>query len=299
MADETMGRQVINISDTVSNTVKNLGQELSGNNLEEKRDKMILDHVFCFTGLAGGVGTSTVVANIAYLLKKMHYSVLVVDTNILYPIQHTFFKIKQEIETTDFFSFLYGDATLGESIKYPMGSDLGVLIANNRTLENTIDAETREAGIAFYECLDRVGSLFDFILIDCGNNLLSELTNSALYKADRIIAVMDENIECLSNYSRMTSAMACSGIDYTRVKTIMNKRTSIQYSKSIFNDFGIELLAVLPFDLGVMESGLRGEIFCQKGASMSKNAALFVQRMNQIATSMKRLSGETRADEEV
>lgn len=291
MAEELKGRQVINLSENLNSTVKNLGRELSGADLQEKRNKMILDHIFCFTGLAGGVGTSTLVANTAFTLKKLGYSVLIIDTNIMYPIQHSFFRIKQEVSTKDFFSFLYGECSLGECIKYPMGNDLGVMLANNRGLIDFVDTETKESANAFIECLERVGSLFDFVLIDTGNNLGSELTNAALYKADKIIAVMDENIECLSNYNRLTGAMGACGIDYTRIKTVMNKRTSIQYTKSIFKDFGIDLIAVLPFDLAIICSGLKGEIFCQKGESMSRTAAAYAKGVKEFAQMLVQISG--------
>lgn len=291
MAEGLQGRQVVNLSEGFNSTVKNIGKELSGADFNEKRKKMILDHIFCFTGLAGGVGTSTIVANTAFSLKKKGYSVLIIDTNIMFPIQHSFFKIKQEVSTKDFFSFLNGECTLGECIKYPIGHELGVIIANNRGLIDLVDAETKESANAFIELLERVGSLFDFVLIDTGNNLNSELTNAALYKADRIIAVMDENIECLSNYNRLTQAMGTCGIDYSTIKTVMNKRTSIQYSKSNFKSFGIDLIAMLPFDLGVIGSGLKGELFCQNGESMSRTASAFVTGIADLAYEIAKLSG--------
>lgn len=289
MADEVRGKQIIDISGGLSKGITQLGKDLSGR--EQSEQVLLLDHVFCFVGLAGGVGTSTIVANLAYLLKKMKYSVLVIDTNILFPIQHSFFKIKQEVETKDFFGFLFGECQLGECIKYPMGNDLGVIVSNNRGMVDLVESDTKESAQAFSECLERVSSLFDFVLIDASNNINSEIVNTAMYKSDRIIAVMDENIECLSNYNRLTNAMGVCGIDFNRIKTIMNKRTSIQYGKTIFNQFGIDLMQVLPFDLSVMGSGLRGELFVSKGESMSKTAAAFVSGMRDLAENMEELSG--------
>ena len=297
MAEELQSRQVVNLSESINSTVKHISRELSGADFNEKRQKMILDHIFCFTGLAGGVGTSTVVANTAYSLKKKGYSVLIIDTNIMFPIQHSLFKIKQEVSSKDFFSFLNGECTLGECIKYPMGTELGVILANNRGLIDLVDAETKESANAFIEMLERVGSLFDFVLIDTNNNLNSELTNAALYKADRIIAVMDENIECVSNYNRLTQAMTTCGIDATTIKTVMNKRTSIQYSRSTFKSFGIDLIAMLPFDLGIIGSGLKGEIFCKSGESMGKTASSFINGIKDLADNIVKLSGGHSRDE--
>lgn len=299
MADDMMrGKQIVNISDMTREGVRNLGRELSGVDSQVDSKKLLLDHVFSFIGLAGGVGTSTIVSNIAHELVKMNRSVLVIDLNIMYPIQHSLFKIRQELTTKDLYSLLTGECTIGESIKYPMGKSLGVLVANNRGLVDYIDTDSKDGSIALTECLERMSSLFDFVLLDCSNNLSNELVNAALYKSDRIMAVMDENLECLSNYNRITNAMGACGIDYMRVKTIMNKRTSIQYNKSIFKEFGIDLVSTLPFDLGIIESGLKGEIFCQKGSSTSRTAAIFVQNIKEIAKSMERLSGSTKEDSE-
>lgn len=296
MADQVLsGKQVANISEMTKNSLRGLGRELSGKT-DDSGKRLILDHIFAFVGLAGGVGTSTLVANLAAQLVKNNRTVLVIDLNILYPIQHSLFKIKQEVETKDLFSYLTGECPLGEGIKYPMGRDIGVFVANNRGLVDLLDSDTKDAATALTECLERVSSLFDFVLIDCSNNLENELVNAALYKADRIMAVMDENIECLSNYNRMVGAMAACGIDYMRVKTIMNKRTSIQYSKSVFSDFNIDLVSVLPFELGIIESGLKGEIFSVKADTTSRNAAIFCQKLKEIAKSMERLSGSTEED---
>lgn len=296
MADEVRGKQIINLSDITRDSVRSLGKELSGVNSDGNK-KLILDHVFSFVGLSGGVGTSTIIANVASELTKMGRSVIIIDLNIMYPIQHSFFKLKQELETKDLCSFLGGEATLGECIKYPAGRDLGILIANNRGIVEHIDADSKDGSNALTECLERLSSLFDFVLIDCSNRLENELINTALYKSDRIMAILDENLEGLSNYNRLCSAMGACGIDYMRVKTILNKRTSIQYNRSILKDFNIDLIQVLPFELGIIESGLKGEIYCRKGASTSKTASAFVQGIKNIARSMERLSGSTADDE--
>lgn len=273
--------QVINIASSIKQTTKGLSTELSGRNIATK--KIILDHVFAFAGLAGGTGTSTILANVAYKLAKMGNSVLVIDINIMYPIQHSFFGIKQEIKTDDIVSYISGECTVGEAIKYTPGNKIGLLIANNRSLDKLVDVDSKTGAIALTECLERLGGLFDYILIDTNINLNNELTNAAMYRADKIITVMDESLECLSNYDRLVTAMGNCGIDPGRIRTVMNKRTSIFYNQKVLDDFGIELIEVLPFNLGVIESGLAGEIFSEKGASTAKTATEFNDRITDLA----------------
>jgi MinD-like ATPase involved in chromosome partitioning or flagellar assembly len=292
MADEVRGKQVVDISGSINKGIRNIKEELGG--ARDKETIKLLDHVFCFVGLAGGVGTSTIVANLAYTLRKMQYSVLVIDTNILYPIQHSFFRIQQQVEVKDLVTFLNGECTLGECIKYPKGGDLGIIMANNRSMVDLVDSETRDSAMAMRECIEKVSRLFDFVLIDASNNLQSEIINEVMYRSNRIIAVMDENVECLSNYNRMTAAMGVCGISSNGIKTIMNKRTSLQYGVGVTNQFGIDVMSILPFDLGVISCGLRSEIFVEKGESLNRTAAQYVSGIRDLAEMMEELSGGER-----
>lgn len=289
---EITNEQIVNLTSVIKEGKKNLSVELSGRNLG--REHVIIDHIFSFIGLAGGVGTSTLLANTAAMLKKDGFSVLIIDTNILYPIQHSFFKIKQDAEINDpkdLCAHLSGTCELGEAIRYTHNNQIGVMVANNRGFIDLVDLDTKEASRNLDLCLDKLRSLFDFILIDCSNSIQNELVNTALFKSDSIIAVMDENIECLSNYNRMTTAMGSCGIEFGRIQVVFNKKTSIYYNSSIIDQFGISLLNILPFDLGVIESGLRGEIFCERGESTARTASVFVERIKELSKSIQDMGG--------
>lgn len=276
-----------NIPDIVNSTAKQLARDLSG--VGTKGTKKLIDNIISFVGLAGGTGASTVLANIATLLNKQGFSVLVIDTNIMYPIQHSLFDIKQEITKKDLFSYLVGDDILGECIEYKNNS-LGIMVANNRTLVNYVDTDSREASNNLLEMLDRVCNLFDVVLIDASVRLDYDIVNTCLYKSDYIYCVMDESVECLSNYTRFKNALQASGIDMNNIHVIMNKRTNIYYP-NIFDQFEMDLIGILPFDTAIIESGLKSEIFCDKGSSISKNATLFIKNIKEIISKMLELGG--------
>ena len=86
--------------------------------------------------------------------------------------------------------------------------------------------------------------------------------------------------------------MAASGIDtYTKMKVILNKRTDIPYNEYPFKKLNIELVEILPFEQDIIYSSLRSEVFCDKGASRSKNAAAFYNGMVSLTDSILKNGG--------
>lgn len=273
--DDTYNDDGFDLKSTVNRGVNKVIKVLSGS--DYKIHKKMIDNLIVVMGLAGGVGTSTLVSNIAYLAEKQDLSVIVVDTNITYPTQHIYFGIKQQIKKNDLVSFIGGGAKLGECIDYK--GEVGVVYANNRTLTDLVNCDNADASANFGKMLDSLSDLFDLVIVDCSNKVENDIINMALYKADTLYTVMDENIECLSNLERIKNNMQLTGISTNKIKNIMNKRTSIFYNESILKSFKIQLIDILPFDTAVIESGLKGEIFCKSGASSRDTASQFVGRM--------------------
>lgn len=277
-----------NISKIISEATTSVIKELSGGPV--RHEPKVVDNLMAFVGTAGGVGTSTIVANLAYTIKRRGLTVLVIDLHIAYPIQHNYFKVKQEIDKPDLVSFLLGKNSIGESIE--SRGDISVLVANNRTLMDEINCDTDLCSKNFEAAIEKIRPLFDVIIMDCPNDLKSDIVNTALYRADFIYTVWDENIECISNIERMRRNMALSGIEeYNKVKAVFNARTSIHYSRYPFDRLNLEVIATFPFELAIKESALKGNIFCEKGASLSKNAALYVDEMSRLAKKVLEIGG--------
>ena len=264
-----------NLKNSLNKKANRLIKTFSGS--EFKVHKKMIDNLITFTGLAGGVGTSTIVANLASFAEKKDISVVVVDTNIEYPIQYNYFGIRQQIKKNDLVNYLNGSSKLGDCIDYK--GEVGLIFPNNRNLVDLVNCDGGDAAGNFSKMLSDLSDLFDLVLVDCSNRVENDIVNMALYKADVIYAVFDENISCLSNIERLRNNLQITGITTNKIKTIMNKRTNIHYSKTILKGFDIEPVDILPFDTAVIESGLRGEIFCNKGASNRETASQFVCRM--------------------
>lgn len=280
-------------------TKKNIGQiaELQASKIiadfsgkSNKNSVKIIDNVIAFIGAAGGTGTSTVVANLAYSIAKKGMTVLVVDLNIQYPVQHCLLGFKQEIEKKDLVSFLLGKNHLGESIETK--DNMSLMFANNRYLMDQINCDTPVCAKNLTETLDRVRPMFDIIIIDCPRSMEFDIVNSVLYSCDTIYSVWDEGISCIANIDRMRKNMQVSGIEaYSKMKVVFNKKTNIHYTKYVFDQLGLKVVETLPFDTALIESGLKGEVFCEKGASMSRNAAAFSNSMGSLADKVLEIGG--------
>jgi len=273
-----------NLGDITSEKAQNLIKTLSGG--EMRHTKKIIDNLIVFSNPSGGTGVSTLLSNIAYLAARQGLRVLVIDLNIMFPVQHLYFgNSGDELEKPDLMGFLLGEVTLGEAIQTK--DNISLLVATNRGLMDSINAEADAATSNFQEGIQRLRQLFDLILIDCPMRIDHNLCNHAFYIADAIYMVWDEGISSISNTEKIRRNMALSGIDvYTKMRVILNKRTGIHYTKYPFDKLNMELVGILPFDQELIYSGLRSEIFCDKGASSSKVAAAFYDEMERITNTI-------------
>lgn len=269
-----------NVGKVATEAAVDIIKRLSGSDV--KRTKKIIDNVVTVSNAAGGTGASTVLSNIAYIVSKKGFKVLVIDLNIMYPVQHSSFNLKQVIEKPDLVSYLLGKNSLGQSIDSTEKSS--ILYANNRSLMDYINCESDIAVVNFTTALDKARQLFDLVLIDAPMRIDHTLINTAFYLSDQIYLTWDEGISSIANTERIRRNMASSGIDsYTKMKVILNKKTNIHYSSYPFQKLNIELAQILPFDTEIIDNSLRSKIFCDKGASSSENANIFYAGIVRLA----------------
>lgn len=278
-----------NIGKITSDKAKSLIKQLSGG--EVKQSKKIIDNIIVFTNACGGSGASTVMANAGFLAAEKGMRVLIIDLNIMYPSQHIYFaKGDAKIDKPDLFGYLIGKDALGDAIETT--GNISLLYANNRTLMDSMNAESDIAVTNFQEAINKVRQLFDLVFIDCPMHVEHALCNTAFYIADAVYMIWDEGIGSISNTEKIRRNMAASGIDvYTKMKVVLNKRTNIHYNNYPFQKLNIELVQILPFEPDIIYSSLRSEIFCEKGASKSKNADIFFNGMRTLTDAIMENGG--------
>lgn len=277
-----------NISKVTADKANSIIKELSGANIDKK--KKIIDNLVLFTGASGGTGVSTLVANIGYALAKKGLHVLVIDLNILFPSQYNYLGIKQSLEENDLLSFLFGECSVGESIK--QSADMDLVYANNRSIPDMINASNNQSLQNFSIFLKKVRNLYDIILIDCPMRIDDMLCNTAMYYADSIYCVWDEGLSSIANTERVRRALALTGVDsYTKMRAILNKRTAIRYNTLPMDKMNLELVGILPFSSDVIDSSLGAQIFCDKGKATSDNGIEFAKKIVEIADKVAKIGG--------
>lgn len=274
---------VENISSITSEKAVSLIRSLSG--ADNRYDKRVIDNVVVFTNASGGTGASTLVANMGYVAAREGLRVIIIDLNLLTPIQHAYMGIQPEIGKKDMVDYLLGRCPLGEAIITKNEDTLSavgisLMFANNRAIMDSLNCEDKIAVRNFKTALEKCKQLYDLVLIDCPMKIEHAMINTAMYKCDQMYMVWDEGLSSVANTERLRRNMALCGIEaYTKMRIVLNKRTNITYSEYPFNKLNLELIETLPFDPDIIESSLRGQIFCKSGSSSSKNANIFASKI--------------------
>jgi MinD-like ATPase involved in chromosome partitioning or flagellar assembly len=285
--EETTENQV-NLAKATSDKAVDVIKELSGKGTS--KGKKLVDNVIVFTNASGGTGATTITHNVAYQAYTKGLKVLIIDLNIMCPVQHTYLGIKQEMDKPDLVSYLLGKNDLSDSIN--TGSAINLIFSNNKTLADEINCNSKVAIENFTGLIDKVRQYYDLVLVDCPMRIDAMLQNVMFYICDSIYIVWDEGVSSIINTEKLRRNMALSGIDsFTKMRVILNKRTSVHFSDYPLTKLNLELVEVLPFTIDIIENSLKGKIFCEDGSSTSKNSGEFARKIISLTDKILKIGG--------
>lgn len=278
-----------NLKKVTSDKASEIIKELSG--VKYTQGKKLVENVICFTNVAGGTGASTIASNVAYMIRKQGLSVIMVDLNILCPVQHTYLGIDQSVgDKDDLVKLLNGGCQMTDAIN--SSKDIHLLFANNRSLLDDINCDDDIPQSNFAQLINNLKDYYDVVILDCPMRVDKMLCNSALYYSDAIYAVWDEGVSSIINTEKIRRALGDASVDsYTKMRVILNKRTSVAISDSIIKKLNIELLDVIPFSIDVIDSSHRGKIFCASGYASNRNGADFAKKIAHITEQVLSIGG--------
>lgn len=288
LAEEDDSDARVNLAKATSEKASELVGELSGKKYTQ--GKQIIDNVIMFTNVAGGTGASTIASNVAYAISTIGLNVLIIDMNIMFPVQHTSLGIDQELDKKDLVACLNGTGTIAECIESK--NKVHLLFANNRQLNDEIACNEKIPVENFSKLIATLRNYYDVVILDCPMNINSLLVNQAMFEADSIYTVWDEGSSSVINTEKVRRNLGLTGIDaYTKMRIIINKRTNVQLSKGAISRLNLELIGVLPFSVDVIDNSLRGRIFCDKGVATSQNGRDFAAGIDTITTKILKIGG--------
>ena len=278
----------LDIQETAKKVSKEIILELSGRG--NVSVKPIINNLVAFMSSSSGAGASTLVANVARLIEKKGLSVAVLDLNIMFPSQHLYYKIPQELDRSDLCSLLLGKTDLGESIYY--SGNTAVILANNRGTMDYINLDEERYCETIDNALSNLSYQFDMVLVDCPLEITNAIVNTALFKVDNIYMVMDDGVQSIVNLTKIRNALDTFGIGWGKVRFVMNKRTSNFYNESNLDTAGVKLIEIVPFDLGIITSGLRCELYVEKGIGVSKTSKDVERALDSLAEKILEIGGK-------
>lgn len=278
----------LDIQETAKKVSKEIISELSGRG--NVSVKPIINNLVAFMSSSSGAGASTLVANVARLIEKKGLSVAVVDLNIMFPSQHLYYKIPQELDRSDLCSLLLGKTDLGESIYY--SGNTAVILANNRGAMDYINLDEERYCDTIDKALSNLSYQFDMVLVDCPLQITNAIVNTSLFKADNIYMVMDDGVQSIVNLTKIRNALDTFGIGWGKVRFVMNKRTSNFYNESNLDTAGVKLIEIIPFDLGIITSGLRCELYVEKGIGISRTSKDVEKALDNLAEKVLEIGGK-------
>lgn len=276
----------------VTQGTTNVLKELGGYGVKES--KVMVDNIIAFTNCSGGTGASTIASNIAYVLGSslFNMNVLVIDLNIVCPIQNVYFAKDDEKQENDIVDYLTGQCKIGDATV--THSNVSIMYAINRSVADSINCEEDIALQNFEDLLHKVRDLYDVVIIDCPMQITNGLCNIAMYAADKIYTVWDEGLSSVINTDRVMRQLGFTGIDsFAKMFVIMNKKTSVKYSKFPFEKLKLPLLETLPFSTDVIYSSLDASVYCASGKARNKNGGEFENHIMSLARKIVLLGGKT------
>jgi pilus assembly protein CpaE len=176
--------------------------------------------IITFLGGKGGVGTTFLTANLAYLLTQQgNNHVLAVDLDLRYGQMVYFFDAKPQYTLTEVIENVeHLDASYLKSLFFHWDKKLQLLPAPARLEEaEAVSSENLEKVLNFVKDLE----VYSHVLVDAGHHL-DEISIKALELADQVILVADQSVPALSNTRKILEIFELLGLGDIELEIWMN-----------------------------------------------------------------------------
>jgi pilus assembly protein CpaE len=201
--------------------------------------------VFAFVGAKGGVGTTTLAANVATVLAKAGHSVLFVDLHVAYGDASVYLGVEPRFSVVDALESMGRlDQSVLKSLVVSSGAKVDLLASASRDPGRPVDLK----GIP--TLIDLATRLYRYVVIDVPRN--GRAVVDPLEKADSIIVVSNHELAALRSASQLAAALRARH-GSSRVSVVVSRfdRTSEITSKDIDKAVGESVKHTFPSDYRV------------------------------------------------
>lgn len=178
-------------------------KQTSGSTLTRDIKYNIYYQIIAFYGVVEGVGTSTLVANLALALAETGLTVCVIDTSILSPVQDVLLKTPESVidendglEHLDWFDMPYSKKSPLHVSKYYKNLSVLSFKGKRRGVVDFLSTSDSESLVDI--ALTTLHNKFDIILIDCCHEM-SAVNTACLQQAQQVIQVWSDAPTVLAN----------------------------------------------------------------------------------------------------
>lgn len=236
---------------------------LSGGDTLKVSEQLLFDKVIGFRGIVPGVGTSTIVQNVAIALSEnTNCTVCVVDMNCLYPTQYPM--------------LISGDAMISNASKpkkdlFDFSGDVSEIVYttsyrnvyttgfSNRTVVDMLSAKDSEA--TFNQVIGALKSFFDIILIDLSYELTSMNTQAGV-KCNKIINIADQSLKCVVNLKKSLNTSATLAIPFAKSNVVVLNKVApdlVTDTVGLLQSVNLDVIGEIGFSLDILKAGVSGK----------------------------------------
>ena len=208
-----------------------------------------MSEIIVVTSGKGGVGKTTVTANIGLGLARLNKKVVVVDTDIVYNL----------------IDVIEGSCRMKQALIRDKQCDTLYLLPSAQTKDKT--AITPEQMVKLTEDLSEE---FDYIILDCPAGIEQGFKN-AIAGAGRAIVVTTPEVSAIRDADRIIGLLQAS--EMPRIQLVINRlrmdmvrRGEMMSVEDVTEILAVELLGAIPDDEAVVISTNQGEPVCGKNS---------------------------------
>ncbi len=216
-----------------------------------------MSEAIVFTSGKGGVGKTTLLANIGIILASLEKKVILVDADIGLRNLDIVLGIENKVKF-NIVDIAHQICTLEQAIVFDVRSKnrLGIIAASQSHLKEDLGKE------AFRSIILRLKTMFDYVLIDCPAGIEYGFKN-AIRSSDRAVVIVNPEVSSIRDADRVIGILEMDKIK--KIHLIINRyqhelsiRKDMISAKDIVELLGIKLLGVVPEDVAILLSSNEG-----------------------------------------